>query len=407
MTGRAAVPQPSTTDHLDLMERHSAPNYAPLPVVVSHGEGAWVRDVEGRRLLDMLASYSALNFGHRHPALIAAAREQLDRLTLTSRAFLNDQLGPFCAELAELTGMELILPMNTGAEAVETGIKTARKWGYERKGVAADGARIVVCEGGFHGRTTTIVGFSSDPVARGGFGPFAPGFDIVPFGDPAALRSAITPDTVAFLFEPIQGEQGVVLPPDGYLQAVREICDDTGILMIADEIQSGLGRTGRTFACEHEDVRPDMLLLGKALGGGLLPLSAVASSREVLGLMTPGTHGSTFGGNPLACAVGRAVLAIVRSGEVQEASARLGTRMLDTLGAADLSGVTELRGRGLWIGIDVDPEFATARQICERLLAEGVLAKDAHERTVRLAPPLTISEADLDWAIERLIRVLR
>jgi ornithine--oxo-acid transaminase len=401
------VPQQRTTDHLELMARHSAPNYAPLPVVVAHGEGSWVQDVEGRRYLDMLASYSALNFGHRHPALLAAARSQLDQLTLTSRAFLNDQLGPFCAELADLTRMELILPMNTGAEAVETSIKTARRWGYQRKGLTDGSARIVVCEGGFHGRTTTIVGFSTDPVARDGFGPFAPGFDLVPFGDADALRAAITPETVAFLVEPIQGEQGVIIPPDGYLRAVREICDEAGVLMIADEIQSGLGRTGRTFACEHEDVQPDMLLLGKALGGGLLPISAVAAGADVLGVMTPGTHGSTFGGNPLACAVARAVLEIIRAGEVQQASARLGARMVDALHDADLAGVSDIRGRGLWIGLDIEPSFATAREVCEQLMGEGLLCKDAHERTVRLAPPLTISERDLDWAVDRLIHVLR
>jgi ornithine--oxo-acid transaminase len=303
--------------------------------------------------------------------------------------------------------MELILAMNTGAEAVETAIKAARKWGYERKGVPADQARIVVCEGGFHGRTTTIVGFSTDPVARTGFGPFTPGFDIVPFGDADAVRAAITGHTVAFLVEPIQGERGVIVPPDDYLPRVRRICDETGVLLIADEIQSGLGRTGRTFACEHDDVRPDVLLLGKALGGGILPLSAVASSREVLGVLGPGTHGSTFGGNPLACAVGRAVIELVEAGELQTASTEHGDRLFTALRQASLSRVTALRGRGLWIGIDIDPATGTAVQICEELLAEGLLCKDAHRRTVRLAPPLTITADELEWAVERLIRVLR
>jgi ornithine--oxo-acid transaminase len=397
----------STQQHLELMERYSAPNYAPLPVVIADGEGVWVRDVEGRAYLDMLASYSALNFGHRHPRLVAAARAQLDRLTLTSRAFHNDQLGPFCRELCALSGMEQILAMNTGAEAVETAIKAARKWGYERKGVPADQARIVVCEGGFHGRTTTIVGFSTDPLARTGFGPFAPGFDIVPFGDADALRTAITEQTVAFLVEPIQGERGVIIPPDGYLTKVREVCDETGVLLIADEIQSGLGRTGRTFGCDHDGVQPDVLLLGKALGGGILPLSAVASSRDVLGVLGPGTHGSTFGGNPLACAVGLAVMELVRTGEVQAASAERGGRLLAALCQASLSRVTALRGRGLWIGIDIDPTAGTAAQLCADLLAEGLLCKDAHQQTIRLAPPLTITDDELDWAVERLLRVLQ
>jgi ornithine--oxo-acid transaminase len=305
----------------DLEARWVAPNYAPLPVTLVEGEGAWVVDDEGRRYLDLLSAYSALNFGHRHPRLVAVAQAQLGRLTLTSRAFRNDQLGPFAEALAELCGKDMVLPMNTGAEAVETALKLARRWGYQVKGVAPDRAQIVVCEGNFHGRTTTIVGFSSDPSAREGFGPFAPGFVSVPFGDAAALRAAVTDDTVAFLVEPVQGEAGVIVPPDGYLREVREICSDAGVLLLADEIQSGLGRTGRTFACDHEDVAPDVYILGKALGGGIVPLSAVAADASVLGVLTAGSHGSTFGGNPLACAVGREVLALLSTGELQARAA--------------------------------------------------------------------------------------
>ncbi|HYL52224.1 MAG TPA: ornithine--oxo-acid transaminase, partial [Acidimicrobiia bacterium] len=304
------------------MSRHTAPNYAPLPVTLVGGDGAWVVDTDGRRYLDCLSAYSALNFGHRHPRLVGAAHAQLERLTLTSRAFGNDQLDPFCAELAELCGKDMVLPMNTGAEAIETAIKAARRWGALVKGVPPDHAEIIVCAGNFHGRTTTIVGFSSDPDARDGFGPFTPGFVQVPFGDAAALRHAITQHTVAFLFEPVQGEAGVIVPPAGYLAEVRRVCNDAGILMIADEVQSGLARTGRTFACDHENVTPDMYVLGKALGGGIVPLSAVVADRDVLGVLTAGTHGSTFGGNPLACAVGREVIAMLRAGEYQERAAR-------------------------------------------------------------------------------------
>jgi ornithine--oxo-acid transaminase len=399
-------PVEQRSDAIALVERRSAHNYHPLPIVVAEAEGAWVTDEHGRRYLDALSAYSALNFGHRHPDLVAAATAQLDRVTLTSRAFHNDQLGPFCDELAQLCGKDMVLPMNTGAEAVETAIKTARKWGYERKGVPDGQADIIVCEGNFHGRTTTIVGFSDDPLAFTHFGPFTPGFTRIPYGDVEALRAAITENTVAFLFEPIQGEAGVVLPPDGYLRAVRDVCTERGILMIADEIQSGLGRTGRTFACDHEDVTPDLYLLGKALGGGIVPLSAVVADADILGVFHPGQHGSTFGGNPLACAVGRAVLRLLRTGEYQERAARLGTRLRDGLAAAAPPAVAEIRGRGLWVGIVLrDPE-PTARQVCECLLAEGLLCKDTHETTVRLAPPLVVSEEEIDWALERLVRVL-
>ncbi len=395
-----------TAEQMELVERYSAHNYRPLPVVVAEADGVWVTDVDGRRYVDMLSAYSALNFGHRHPALVEAAKRQLDRLTLTSRAFHNDRFGQWAKELAELAGMEMVLPMNTGAEGVETAIKTARKWGYQRKGVAEGRAKIVVCEHNFHGRTTTIVGFSSDPESRQGFGPFTPGFVMVPFGDPDALAEAIDDDTVAFLVEPIQGEAGVIVPPDGYLARVRELCTERGVLLIADEIQSGLGRTGTTFACEHEDVRPDILILGKALGGGIMPLSAVVSSREILGVFTPGTHGSTFGGNPLACAIGLEVLAILRTGELQERSRKLGEHMLRTLRDAALPAVQQVRGRGLWAGIQLTARATPARSRCEELMERGVLAKDTHETTIRLAPPLVISEADLDWSLERVLGVL-
>jgi ornithine--oxo-acid transaminase len=389
-----------TEDLRALSEAHSAHNYHPLPIVIAEAEGAWVTDAEGRRYLDMLAAYSALNFGHRHPALIAAAQRQLDRVTLVSRAFDHDQFGLFCAELAELAGMEMVLPMNTGAEAVETAIKTARKWGYEVKGVPADEAVIIAFDGNFHGRTTTIISFSTDPDARASFGPYTPGFRVVPYGDAGALAAAMDRNVVGVLIEPIQGEAGVVVPPPGYLAAVRELCTEHGALMIADEIQSGLGRTGATFACEHEAVRPDMYLLGKALGGGIVPVSAVVSSREVLGVFQPGQHGSTFGGNPLACAVGREVIALLATGDYQNRSAKLGAHLHDRLSALPRDLVRQVRGRGLWAGI----EFTSlpGRVACERLAARGVLAKDTHGTAIRLAPPLVISEPDLDWGLDQL-----
>jgi ornithine--oxo-acid transaminase len=389
----------TSTDAIDAELRFGAHNYHPLPVVLSHGEGVWVHDFDGRRYFDALSAYSALNFGHRHPRLVAAATEQLGRLTLTSRAFHNDQLGPFCAELAEFCGQDRVLPMNTGAEAVETALKLARRWGYDRKGVAAGQAEIIVCAGNFHGRTTTIVGFSDDPSARDGFGPYGPGFVTVPYGDAGALRAAVTERTVAFLVEPVQGEAGVVVPPDGYLAAVRAICDDAGILLVADEVQSGLGRSGRRFACDHEGVRPDLYVLGKALGGGIVPLSAVVGADEVIGVLRPGEHGSTFGGNPLACAVGREVLRLLADDSLVAASAALGERAAARLRAAGLPAVRAVRQRGLWLGIDIPGD---ARGVTERLMQRGVLAKDTHATTVRLAPPLTVTPQELDWALDRL-----
>ncbi|GAB2598628.1 ornithine--oxo-acid transaminase [Streptomyces capparidis] len=388
-------------------DARSAHNYHPLPVVVASAEGAWMTDVEGRRYLDMLAGYSALNFGHRHPRLIEAAKAQLDRVTLTSRAFHHDRFAAFCEELADLCGMEMVLPMNTGAEAVETAVKTARKWGYRVKGVPDGRARIVVAANNFHGRTTTVISFSTDPEARADYGPYTPGFTIVPYGDADALREAVDDDTVAVLIEPIQGEAGVLVPPAGYLEAVREITRERGALFVADEIQSGLGRTGRTFACEHEGVVPDMYLLGKALGGGVVPVSAVVSSREVLGVFRPGEHGSTFGGNPLACAVALEVIAMLRTGEFQRRAAELGDhlhRELRTL--AGTGAVTAVRGRGLWAGVDIAPEHGTAREVSTALMDRGVLVKDTHGQTVRIAPPLVVTKEDLDWGLEQLREVL-
>ena len=354
----------------------------------------------------MLAAYSAINFGHRHPALIRAAKDELDRVTLTSRAFHNDQFGPFCRDLAELTGKDMVLPMNSGAEAVETAIKTARKWGYEVKGVPEGKAKIITCSENFHGRTVTIVSFSTDPDARKGFGPYTPGFETVEYGDAAALEAAIDGNTVAFLVEPIQGEAGVNVPPDGYLRAVREICSANNVLMMADEIQSGLGRTGYTFACDHEDVVPDVYILGKALGGGIMPVSAIAANQDIMGVFKPGEHGSTFGGNPVACAIGREVIALLRTGEFQRNSEELGGWLIKTLGDEAPGTVAQVRGRGLWVGIQLRPGCKPARAVCEQLMGEGVLCKDTHEHTIRLAPPLVVTREDLDWALERILPAL-
>ncbi|RPF35757.1 ornithine--oxo-acid transaminase [Streptomyces sp. TLI_185] len=388
-------------------DAHSAHNYDPLPVVVATADGAWMTDVEGRRYLDLLAGYSALNFGHRNRRLVEAAKAQLERVTLTSRAFHHDRFAAFCSELADLCGMELVLPMNTGAEAVETAVKTARKWGYRIKGVPAEMAKIVVAGNNFHGRTTTLVSFSTDPEARADFGPYTPGFEIVPYGDLTAMRSAVTENTVAVLLEPIQGEAGVLVPPTGYLPAVRELTRERNVLFVADEIQSGLGRTGKTFACEHEGVVPDVYVLGKALGGGIVPVSAVVSSADVLGVFRPGEHGSTFGGNPLACAVALEVIAMLRTGEFQARSAELGSHLHRELGALTGTGrVKAVRGRGLWAGVDIAPQYGTGREVSEKLMERGVLVKDTHGPTVRIAPPLVIGKEDLDWGLAQLRAVL-
>ena len=395
-----------TADAILLEDEHAAHNYHPLPVVVASGEGAWVTDVEGRRYLDCLAAYSAVNFGHGNPRLVDAAREQLGRITLTSRAFHNDRLGPFVTELAALCGKDMVLPMNTGAEAVESAVKVARAWGYRVKGVAADAANIVVMAGNFHGRTTTIISFSDDPDARNDFGPYTPGFRTVPYGDAAAVAAAIDENTVAVLVEPIQGEAGIVVPPSGFLPSLRALCTEHQVLLIADEIQSGLGRVGSTFACDLVGVVPDLYLLGKALGGGIVPVSAVVGDREVLGVLRPGEHGSTFGGNPLAASVGLEVVRMLASGQPQERARELGAHLQSRLGALVGHGVVEVRGAGLWAGIDIDPALATGREICEALMRRGVLAKDTHGSTIRLAPPIVVEQADLDWAVDQLAEVL-
>ncbi|HEY7529212.1 MAG TPA: ornithine--oxo-acid transaminase [Gemmatimonadota bacterium] len=388
---------------IELEERLGAHNYHPLDVVVRRAEGVWVEDVDGRRYLDCLAAYSALNQGHRHPAILQALIDQAQRVTLTSRAFRNDQLPLLYGDLVELTGMESVLPMNSGAEAVETAIKAARKWGYTRKGVPADQAEIVVCENNFHGRTTTVISFSTDPQYREGFGPLTPGFRIVPFGDAAALQAAIGPGTCAFLVEPIQAEAGILIPPDGYLAEAAEICRRNDVLFIADEIQTGLGRTGRTLACDHEGVRPDGLLLGKALAGGFYPVSAFLARRDVMDVFRPGDHGSTFGGNPLGCAVARAALRVLREERLAERSAELGAWLVERLRRIRSPRVKEVRGRGLLVGIELTEP---ARRACEALKDEGVLCKETHDRVLRIAPPLVIRREELDWAVERIERVL-
>ena len=386
--------------------RHVAHNYSPLPVVAATAEGAWITDVEGRRHLDCLAAYSAVNFGHRHPKIVAAAHAQLDAVTLVSRAFHSERLAPFCAALAELCGKDMVLPMNSGAEAVESGIKVARKWGADVKGVPAGCANIVVARNNFHGRTTTIISFSDDDTARRGFGPYTPGFRSVPFGDAKALDEAIDDNTVAVLLEPIQGEAGIIVPPDDYLPQVRRICTDRGVLLIADEIQSGLARTGRTFACDHWDVKPDVYLLGKALGGGIVPLSAVVADRDVLGVLHPGEHGSTFGGNPLAAAIGSTVVEMLKTGEFQERATELGAHLHERLRALIGSGVLAVRGKGLWAGVDVDPRLGSGKQITLALAERGLLVKDTHGSTLRFAPPIVITAAEIDWAITQLADVL-
>lgn len=396
----------SSAGYIKLDEEWGAHNYHPLPVVIAEAEGASVTDVEGKRYLDFLSGYSALNFGHRHPALIRAAHDQLDRLTLTSRAFHNDRFGEFCRELAELTGTEMVLTMNTGAEAVESAIKIARKWAYEVKGVAPNRAEIVVAAQNFHGRTTTIVSFSDDPAAHDNYGPYTPGFVTVPFGDSDALRAAVGPNTAAVLMEPIQGEAGVIVPPEGFWAKAREVCDEAGALLIADEIQSGLARTGTTFALDHEGIRADLYTLGKALGGGIVPVSAVVGPERVLGVLQPGQHGSTFGGYPVACAVGIEVVRLLATGEFQQRSTELGGYLHKRLGELVGHGVAAVRGRGLWAGVDIDPAGKSGRDVSLSLRDQGVLCKETHERTLRMAPPLVITRDEIDIAVEALIKAL-
>ena len=395
-----------TESLLEEAERYSANNYKALDVVIERGEGAWVWDVEGRRYLDMLSAYSALNQGHCHPAIVGAARAQLDQVTLTSRAFHNDQMGPFLRELCAATGYDQALPMNSGAEAVETAIKLVRKWGYQKKGVRDGQAEIIVCSNNFHGRTTTMVGFSSEAQYREGFGPFAPGFKMVPFGDADALAAAVTDQTVGFLFEPIQGEGGVIVPPDGYLRRARDICDRNRVAMMADEIQTGLGRTGRLFACEWEDVRPDVLIVGKALGGGVYPVSAALADAEYMGVFRPGDHGSTFGGNPLAAAIGRASLRVILEEELPRRADELGRWFMGELEALASPHVAQVRGRGLLIGVEIRESSGTARPYCEALKDRGILAKETHGQVVRFAPPLMVEKAVLEEALEDIAAVL-
>jgi ornithine--oxo-acid transaminase len=391
---------------MELEGRHSAHNYEPLPVVLTRGQGAYLWDAAGRRYVDMMSAYSAASHGHAHPRILAALEAQAHRLAVPSRAYYNDRLGPFLAELTRLTGLDAAIPMNTGAEAVETAIKAARRWGYRVKGVPRNRAEIIVANGNFHGRTTTIISFSSESDYREGFGPFTPGFWSVPFGDLAALEQAIRPETVAVLVEPIQGEAGIIIPPAGWLSGVRRLCDAHHMLLILDEVQSGLGRTGAWFAFQHENVRPDGLVLGKALGGGMLPVSAFLARREVMDVFTPGSHGSTFGGNPLAAAVGLEALQVIADEDLVGRSRVLGDHMLARLRAIRSPVLREVRGRGLWAGAEINPRFATARQACEALLAKGVLSKETHHTVVRLAPPLVIAREDLDWALDRFAEVI-
>jgi ornithine--oxo-acid transaminase len=391
---------------IELETRYCAHNYEPIPVVLARGEGAYLWDTAGRRYIDMMSAYSAASHGHAHPRILAALETQARRLAVPSRAYYNDRLGPFLAELCRLTGLDAALPMNTGAEAVETAIKAARRWGYRVKGVAKDRADIIVADGNFHGRTTTIVSFSSEPDYRDGFGPFAPGFRSVPFGDLDAIERAITPDTVAVLMEPIQGEAGIIVPPAGWLAGLRRLCDAHNVLMILDEVQSGLGRTGAWFAFEHENARPDGLVLGKALGGGVLPVSAFVAVREVMDVFTPGSHGSTFGGNALAAAVGLEALRVLRDEGLVERSRVLGAHMIERLRAIDSPVLTDVRGRGLWAAAEINPRFSTGREACERLMAKGVLSKETHGAVVRFAPPLVITREALDLALDRFEEVV-
>ena len=389
---------------IEIAEHYGANNYHPLPIVISQAKGVWVKDTEGKKYMDMLSAYSALNHGHRHPRVIKSLTEQAKKVTLTSRAFNNDQLGPFLKELCEFTGYDMALPMNSGAEAVETALKTARKWGYKIKGVKEGCAEIIVCSNNFHGRTISIVSFSTEPQYRDGFGPFTPGFRIVPYGNIEELKAAITPDTVAFMVEPIQGEAGIMVPPAGYLKAAYDLCKANKVLFVADEIQTGFGRTGKKFACDYENVKPDMIILGKALGGGVMPISAVAASREILGVFTPGDHGSTFGGNPLACAVARTALKVLDEEKLVEQSYEMGEYFMGKLRTIKGKHIKEVRGKGLLIGVELD---TAARPYCEELMGLGLLAKETHDRVIRFAPPLVVTKKEIDWAFRRIKKVLR
>jgi ornithine--oxo-acid transaminase len=390
-----------------LEKKYGANNYKPIPVVLERGEGVWVWDTQGKRYLDMMSAYSAVSQGHRHPRIVAAMIEQAKQLTLTSRAFHTSQLGPYLKELCEFTGYPKALPMNTGAEAVETAIKAARKWGHKVKGIPANTARIITCANNFHGRTTTIVSFSTEPQYQDGFGPFTPGFDTIPYGDAQALERAIKPETCAFLVEPIQGEAGIVLPPEGFLRDAARICKQRNLLLINDEVQTGFGRTGKMFACQHENVMADMMVLGKALGGGLFPVSAVVGTEEVMGVFNPGDHGSTFGGNPLACAIGRAAMAVIKDEKLDERSAEMGTLLMDELRKIDSPVVKEIRGKGLLCGIEIKKEAGLARGYVEKLMERGLLSKETHDQVIRLAPPLVITREILVEACKTIKEVLQ
>ena len=390
--------------YIDLAEHYGANNYHPLPIVISTAKGVWVKDPEGKRYMDMLSAYSALNHGHRHPRILKALVEQSKRVTLSSRAFNNDQTGPFFKELCEFTGYEMILPMNTGAEAVETAVKAVRKWAYKVKGVQEGKAEIIVAGNNFHGRTISIVSFSTEAQYKDGFGPFTPGFKVVSYGSIEELKAAITPDTAAFLVEPIQGEAGIIVPPAGYLKAAAELCKANNVLFVADEIQTGFGRTGKRFACDYENVKPDMIIMGKALGGGVLPISAVAASKAILGVFNPGDHGSTFGGNPLACAVARMALKVLVDEKLVEQSYEMGQYFMEKLRSIKGKHVKEVRGKGLLIGVELD---TAARPYCEQLMGLGLLAKETHDHVIRLAPPLVITKKEIDWAFKRIKKVLK
>lgn len=396
----------SGNDHINRSEKWGANNYHPLPIVLERGEGVWVYDDEGRRYMDMLSAYSALNQGHRHPKIIKALTDQAGRITITSRAFHNDRMGEFLEKLCKIAGFEKALPMNTGSEAVETALKAARKWAHEKRGVPEDKGEIIVCSNNFHGRTISIISFSSEEQYRAGFGPYTPGFRIIPYGDAEALREAITPETVAFMVEPIQGEGGVILPPEGYLKAVREITAEKNVLLILDEIQTGFGRTGKMFAFEHEGIRPDILALGKALGGGVYPVSAVLADSCIMEVFKPGDHGSTFGGNPMAAAVGLASLEVLLEEGLPERSAELGGYFKQSLLDMKSPYVKEIRGKGLFVGVEIKRECGPARPFCEKLMESGLLCKETHRQTIRFAPPLIIKRQELDWALERIRGVL-
>jgi len=392
--------------YIDFEKNVAAPNYDPLPIVLTRAEGVWLSDIDGKRYLDMMSAYSAVSMGHGHPRILKVLSEQAAKLAVTSRAYHTDVLGPFLSRLVKLTGLDAALPMNTGAEAVETAIKAARRWGYQVKKIEKDRAEIIVAANNFHGRTTTIIGFSSEEAYRDGFGPFAPGFRAVPFGDAQAVEQAITANTCAVLIEPIQGEAGIIVPPDGYLRDLRAICDKHGILLIVDEVQAGLGRTGRWFAHQHESIKPDGLILGKALGGGVYPVSALVGTRELMSVFTPGSHGSTFGGNALAAAIGLEALNVLEDEGLVERSAELGAYLIEKLRAIRSNVVTDIRGRGLLVGVEINPDVVSARALCDALAREGVLTKDTHGTVLRFAPPLTITREEMDWGLERIERVI-